>query len=29
MGESWDNNGEINLSVERQGREIFFTIEAS
>jgi len=29
MGESWDNNGEINLSVSRQGREIFFTIEAS
>jgi hypothetical protein len=29
MNESWTDNGEINLSVERQGREIFFSIEAS
>lgn len=29
MDASWADNGEINLSVERQGREIFFSIEAS
>jgi hypothetical protein len=29
MNESWADNGEINLSVERQGQEFFFSIEAS
>lgn len=29
MNESWADNGEINLSVERQGQEIFFSIEGS
>lgn len=28
MDASWSDNGEINLSVERGGREIFFSIEA-